>query len=111
MVVRVGLRLTRTSAMLYEVSSGRAESGGSMGSSLVSRGSITLRCAAATVAALAYLAVAPAANATITSVFTNTPTPISCVTQGNGVRLCDQTTMSPTQPRSTIKTFDGVPID
>ncbi|MDQ6854403.1 MAG: acetylxylan esterase, partial [Actinomycetota bacterium] len=58
-----------------------------------------------------FLAFAPPAQAAITSVFSNTATPIPCVTQGGGVRLCDQTTFSPAQARSTIKTFDGVPID
>src|SRR5689334_18214331 len=66
---------------------------------------------AAFVAALAFFVTAPAADATITNVFSSTATPIPCVTQGNGVRLCDQTTFSPAQARSTIKTFDGVPID
>jgi predicted acyl esterase len=57
------------------------------------------------------VALPSAANATITSVFTNTTSPIPCVVQASGVRLCDQTTFSPAQPRSTVKTFDGIPID
>jgi predicted acyl esterase len=85
-----------------------------MTSSLVSRGT-ALRCAAVAIAAFAFfgvfLAVSPRADAAITSVFSNTATPIPCVTQGSGVRLCDQTTFVPTKPRSTIKTFDTVPID
>ena len=78
-----------------------------------SRGHASLRSAAVIAAACAFLVMfAPtAAEATITSVFSNTPTPVPCVTQGNGVRLCDQTTFAPAQPRSTVKTFDGVPID
>jgi Acetyl xylan esterase (AXE1) len=59
----------------------------------------------------ALMLTAPAANAAITSVFSNTPTPIPCTVQGSGVRLCDQTTFVPAQPRSTVKAFDGVPID
>jgi len=62
-------------------------------------------------ATVAFLAAAPSANAAIAGVFTNTPTPIPCTVQGNGVRLCDQTTFSPARTRSTVKTFDGVPID
>jgi hypothetical protein len=75
------------------------------------RASFRLRCAAAIGAVCACLAIAPSAGAAITSVFSSTPTPIPCVTQGNGVRLCDQATFSPAQARSTVKTFDGVPID
>jgi predicted alpha/beta-fold hydrolase len=82
-----------------------------MASRFLSRGIVTLRCAAAIAAATALMAIASPADAAITSVFTNTPTPIPCVTQGTGVRLCDQTTFSPAQTRSTVKTFDGVPID
>jgi predicted acyl esterase len=58
-----------------------------------------------------FMGAAPGADAAITGVFANTPTPIPCTVQGNGVRLCDETTFSPAQPRSTVKTFDGVPID
>jgi predicted acyl esterase len=56
---------------------------------------------------------APAANATITNVFSNTPAPIPCAVQGTGVRLCDQTIAGNPggTSRSTVKTFDGVPID
>ena len=71
------------------------------------------RCAVAALAVLAFLAFAPAANAAITSVFTATPAPIPCAVQGSGVRLCDQTIAGNPggTARSTIKTFDGVPID
>ncbi len=82
-----------------------------MSSSSCSRGNASLRYAVAIAAACAFLMFAPAADAAITNVFSNTPTPIPCVTQGSGVRLCDQTTFAPAQPRSTVKTFDGVPID
>ena len=61
----------------------------------------------------AFLAVAPTANAAITSVFSSTPAPIPCAVQGSGVRLCDQTIAGNPggTARSTVKTFDGVPID
>src|SRR4051794_1899505 len=77
---------------------------------LVSRGG-AVRVAIATAVVCAFFVGAPRADAAITSVFSSTPTPIPCVTQGNGVRLCDQTTFAPAQPRSTVKTFDGVPLD
>ncbi len=51
----------------------------------------------------AGLVCAPAANATITSVFGGD---VSCAVQSDGVRFCGNTS-----PRSTTKTFDGVPID
>lgn len=59
------------------------------------------------------MAFAPSANATITNVFSNTAAPIPCATQGSGVRLCDQTIAGNPggTARSTVKTFDGVPID
>jgi hypothetical protein len=62
---------------------------------------------------LASLALSAPANATITNVFSNTPNPIPCATQGNGVRLCDHTIAGNPggTARSTVKTFDGVPID
>ncbi len=53
----------------------------------------------------AGLVFAPAANATIDSVFNGD---VSCTVQGDGVRFCSNTDPS---PRSTTKTFDGVPID
>ena len=49
------------------------------------------RCVVAALAVLAFLALAPSANAAITSVFSSTPAPIPCAVQGSGVRLCDQT--------------------
>ena len=61
----------------------------------------------------AFMVAAPSANATITSVFNATPQPIPCAVQGSGVRLCDQTIAGNPggTARSTIPTFDGVPID
>jgi predicted acyl esterase len=51
----------------------------------------------------AGLIFAPAANATINSVFGGD---VSCTVLGDGVRFCGNES-----PRSTTKTFDGVPID
>ena len=51
----------------------------------------------------AGLIFAPAASADITSVFNGD---VSCAVQSDGVRFCGSTS-----PRSTTKTFDGVPID
>ena len=64
-------------------------------------------------AALAALALSAPANAAIPNVFSNTANPIPCAVQGNGQRLCDQTIAGNPggTARSTIKTFDGVPID
>ncbi len=45
------------------------------------------------------------AGAAPTEVFSRTATPVPCFAQANGVRLCSDT------PRSTVKTFDGVPLD
>ena len=72
-----------------------------------------VRWSIAAVTACALMAFAPAANAAITSVFTATPAPIPCAVQGSGVRLCDQTIAGNPggTARSTVKTFDGVPID
>src|SRR3954471_24234506 len=47
---------------------------------------------------------APAA-AQIDAVFTSTTSPVPCTVQADGVRFCSAL------PRSTVKTFDGVPID
>ena len=71
------------------------------------------RCAVAALAVLTFLVFAPSANAAITSVFTATPAPIPCAVQGSGVRLCDQTIAGNPggTARSTVKTFDTVPID
>ena len=55
-------------------------------------------------AVVALLALAPAANAAITSVFTATPNPIPCAVQGNGVRLCDQTIAG--NPGGTARSTD-----
>src|SRR4051794_5751690 len=49
------------------------------------------------------------ADAEITSVFTNTGTPVECAVQPNGARLCSEAASG--SPRSTVSTFDGVPID
>jgi predicted acyl esterase len=57
------------------------------------------------------LGLSPSAHAAITSVFNQTSTPVPCSARSNGVRLCDETTFQPAQPRSIVKTFDGVPID
>ncbi len=67
------------------------------------------RCSVVALAVLAFLALAPSANAAITSVFTATPAPIPCAVQGSGVRLCDQTIAGNPggTARSTVKTFDG----
>jgi dienelactone hydrolase len=72
-----------------------------------------VRWSIAVAAACAALAVASPADAAITSVFTNTAAPIPCAVQGSGVRLCDQTIAGNPggTARSTVKTFDGVPID
>jgi predicted acyl esterase len=53
----------------------------------------------------------PTADATITSVFNGTATPMPCVVQADGVRLCDETAFVPARSRSTVRTFDNVPID
>jgi predicted acyl esterase len=84
-----------------------------MTSQMVSRGTGAVRSAVAVVAALAFLAIAPSAHASITSVFSNTAAPIPCAVQANSVRLCDQTIAGNPggTSRSTIPTFDGVPID
>src|SRR5262249_51108338 len=67
---------------------------------------------AATGSMLVLLACSPVAGATISSVFTTAQTSppggIPCTVQTGanaGVRLCNAS------PRSTVKTFDGVPID
>jgi hypothetical protein len=67
---------------------------------------------AAVTACVVMLSASPA-DAAITSVFSNTPAPIPCAVQGTGVRLCDQTIAGNPggTARSTVKTFDGVPID
>ena len=56
-----------------------------------------------------FLVAAPSAEAAISSVFTGAQTSpaggIPCTVQADGIRLCNAS------PRSTVKTFDGVPID
>jgi predicted acyl esterase len=75
--------------------------------------SARVRWLVALASACAFMVLAPAANATITSVFSGTPAPIPCAVQGSGVRLCDQTIAGNPggTARSTVKTFDNVPID
>ena len=66
------------------------------------------------VAVFASLVFVPAADAAIPNVFSATPAPIPCAVQaGTGFRLCDQTIAGNPggTARSTVKTFDGVPID
>ncbi len=58
---------------------------------------------AAAVVAVVVLVCAPSAGAAIPSVFGGQ---VRCSVQGNGVRFCGSTA-----PRSTVKAFDGVPID
>jgi predicted acyl esterase len=72
-----------------------------------------VRLSIAAVTACALMVIAPSADAAITSVFTATPAPIPCAVQGTGVRLCDQTIAGNPggTARSTVPTFDGVPID
>src|SRR5690349_8845043 len=69
-------------------------------------------CLGAVAVVLTLAAVAPQhASADITSVFNENPTPVACATQVNGVRLCDETAYQPPHDRSTVKSFDGTPID
>jgi predicted acyl esterase len=58
---------------------------------------------AAGLVAIVVLVCAPSAGAAIPSVFGGQ---VSCSVQGNGVRFCGSTA-----PRSTVKAFDGVPLD
>jgi predicted acyl esterase len=51
------------------------------------------------------------AHATITSAFNQTASPVPCSVLASGVRQCDETAFAPPRARSTVKTFDGVPID
>ena len=64
---------------------------------------IRVAVATATTVTAALLAVAGAAQAAIPSVLGGD---VSCEAQADGVRFCGSDT-----PRSTSKTFDGVPID
>src|SRR5438105_368509 len=69
-------------------------------------------CVWAAVVSLTLAAMAPQkASADIASVFNENATPVPCTTMTNGVRLCDETAYQPPQDRSTVKSFDGVPID
>ncbi len=61
--------------------------------------------AAVAAACVCALVLSAPAGAAIPSVFTNTAAPVPCAVQPDGVRLCSGV------PRSTVKTFDGVPID
>ena len=67
------------------------------------KAALTLTCAGA------LLFVPTSAQAEITSVFADTATPVDCTVQSggatDGVRFCSE------NPRSTVATFDGVPID
>src|SRR5215207_11530300 len=62
-------------------------------------------------AGVAVLCVPSAAQAEITQVFTDTATPVDCTVQdapNAGVRFC---TNQAGEDRSTVPTFDGIPID
>ncbi len=76
-------------------------------------GGLKARLLVVVLTVVALLALAPAANAAITSVFTATPAPIPCAVQTSGIRLCDHTIAGNPggTARSPVKTFDGVPID
>ncbi len=63
----------------------------------------SMRRLAGTIVAVAALWAAPSANAAITTVFGGD---VSCAAQSDGVRFCGSSS-----PRSTTKTFDGMPID
>src|ERR1043166_1031811 len=85
-----------------------------MTSHLVSRGTTKFRLPVAIAAAFSFLALASSADAAITSVYSNTAAPIPCAVQPTtNYRLCDQTVAGNPggTARSTIPTFDGVPID
>jgi hypothetical protein len=71
------------------------------------------RWTVALISLVAFMAATSTAQAAITNVFSSTPAPIPCAVQGSGVRLCDQTIAGNPggTARSTVKTFDGVPID
>src|SRR4051812_25610544 len=70
-------------------------------------------CAAIALACLWAIATiaTPAAHAAIPGVFTASGTPVACAVQSNGVRLCDEAASVPARPRSTVPSFDDVPID
>src|SRR6266576_5554980 len=75
------------------------------------RSEAAARAAAVVAAACLWLLTPACADAAITSVFNQTASPVPCRVLGNGVRLCDETAFVPPRPRSTVKTFDGVPTD
>ena len=77
--------------------------------SIVARRLMSAVRSAATVAVLlrGLAASAPPADAAIPSVFTSTPTPIPCTVQSERRAALLRSAV----PRSTVKTFDGVPID
>ena len=62
-----------------------------------------MRKLAGAIAAIAFFASASSASADITSVFKGD---VTCAVQSDGVRFCGSSS-----PRSTTKTFDGMPID
>ena len=62
-----------------------------------------MRKLAVAIVAIAFFASASSASADITSVFKGD---VTCAAQGDGVRFCGSSS-----PRSTTKTFDGMPID
>jgi predicted acyl esterase len=73
------------------------------------RAAVTLGVA---VVAWTLAAVAPRnASADIASVFNENPTPVPCTVMPNGVRLCDEAAYQPPRDRSTVQSFDGVPLD
>ena len=63
------------------------------------------RALALVVAIWAWPALAAPSHAAVDEVFTNTPTPVPCTAQVKNVTFCSAS------PRSTVETFDGVPID
>jgi hypothetical protein len=75
------------------------------------QGRIRSRVGVLAVVATAALAAPAAAQGAITEVFTDTATPVDCTVQAApnaGVRFCSQQSG---ETRSTVPTFDGVPID
>jgi Acetyl xylan esterase (AXE1) len=79
-------------------------------------GTGVIRGAVVTAIAAGFALLAARANAEIPQVFTAAPgsTPVNCTVQGpgpdEGVRFCTDGLEDP-DPRSTVKTFDGVPLD
>jgi Acetyl xylan esterase (AXE1) len=85
-----------------------------MSDRVMGRRAIRAALLAGAIAAFALLA--PPAQAEIGQVFTDAPgsTPVTCTVQGpgpdEGVRFCSDGAEDP-DPRSTVDTFDGVPLD